>query len=332
MSNDVSAASRERFPPVELRTGAPYANLLASQQAFAAAVGDYFGVCPEDCLATSGTTGAIEAVRNHVFRSNVKAAPTVLTARPDYWRAREAFTGFGFEVLDLHTEPFGFAIVEGTVVAKAKEACPDVLYLSLPNNPTGAVFDAETVIAGTPVATAVVMDLTLPSRSIDVRALVRNLYQSFRGRMNLYLAGSTSKSHGTAESRIGWLICARTDDAAALRLENRNVVASGSVAAAVKLLKSGPTALEAIETSFALLRNGEGKGVFELVRPEKNVETGYVLIRARAGAERVRPLLQQRNIRVMWGSEFGLTDDYIRLEMLAPRNIEIFVATVNDVK
>jgi hypothetical protein len=32
---------------------------------------------------------------------------------------------------------------------------------------------------------------------------------------------------------------------------------------------------------------------------------------------------------VMWGSEFGLSDQYLRLETLEPRNIRVFVETVN---
>jgi aspartate/methionine/tyrosine aminotransferase len=314
---------------IELRTGTPYANLIVNQQLFAATIGEYFGICPDDCIPTTGATGAIEAVRNHVFRTKLKAWPTVLTVCPGYWRARESFVGFGFKVIDLHTEPRGFTIDEIALIAKAEETNPDLLYLSLPNNPTGAIFDPALVIAGTPQETAIVIDLTLPSRAIDARVLTRELYQKFRGRRDLFLVGSTSKSHGTAECRIGWAVCANSDDAAQLNHENRNVVASASATEAMKRLETGPTAIELIESSFALLRNGEKEEQFELVAPERKTETGYVLIRARADAEELRNILDQCGIRVMWGSEFGLNDQYIRLETLEPRNIRIFVETVN---
>ena len=309
---------------VELRTGTPYANLIASQQRFAAAVSDYFNVHQDDCIPTAGATGAIEAIRNHVFRTTLKACPTVLTVCPGYWRARESFEGLGFRTIDVHTEPFGFAIVEAMLVAKAEEAKPDLLYLSLPNNPTGAVFDPEAVIAGVPKETAVIIDLTLPCRATDARVLTHDLYRKFRGR-NLFLIGSTSKSHGTAEYRIGWAVCANSDDAAQLKKENRNVVASASTKEAMKQLERGSTVIELIESSFTMLRNGEKAGVFELVMPERRTETGYVLIRARADAAELRSNLDQRGIRVMWGSEFGLSDQYIRLETLEPRNIQVFV-------
>jgi aspartate/methionine/tyrosine aminotransferase len=215
------------------------------------------------------------------------------------------------------------------LVAKAKEIKPDVIYLSLPNNPTGAIFDPEVIIAGAPEETAVVIDLTLPCRAIDSRTLTRELYQKFRGRRDLFLIGSTSKSHGTAEYRIGWAVCAGSDDAVQLKNENRNVVASASAAEAIKQLERGSKAVGLIETSFALLRDGEKTGVFELVIPETKVETGYVLIRACTDTEELRTVLDQRDIRVMWGSEFGLSNQYVRLETLEPRNIAIFVETVN---
>src|SRR3989440_3708104 len=288
MSHDVSAKSRRQAPRVELRTGTPYANLIANQRLFAATVGEYFGVSPDDCVPTTGATGAIEAIRNHVFRARLKACPTVLTVCPGYWRARESFEGFGFEMIDLHTEALGFTIDETALVAKAEETNPDLLYLSLPNNPTGAVFDPEVIIAGVPEKTAVIIDLTLPSRAIDARALTRRLYRKFGGRRNLFLVGSTSKSHGTAEYRIGWAVCANSEDAERLRKENRSGVASVSILEAIKQLERGSTVMVLIESSFALLRDGEKWGGFELVTPERMAETGYVLSRARACAEELR--------------------------------------------
>ena len=329
MAYNISAKSQTKFPNVELRMGTPYANLLTNQRVFAAVVGDYFGLSADDCLPTPGTTGAIEAVRNHVFRTRLKAQPKVLTVCPDYWRARESMTGFGFSAIDLHTEPFGFAISEALLVAKANETKPDIIYLSMPNNPTGAIFDPELVIAGAPEKTAVVIDFTLPTRAFDVRVLTRSLYQKFRGRRDLFLVGSTSKSHGTAEYRVGWLVCANSDDAVQLKNENRNGVASIAVAEATRQLERGPTVIASIETSFDLLRNGEKKGRFELIRPEKRAESSYVLIRVRTDAEEFRNILDRHGISVMWGSEFGVSDEYVRLDTLEPRNIHVFLEAIN---
>jgi hypothetical protein len=107
------------------------------------------------------------------------------------------------------------------------------------------------------------------------------------------------------------------------------VVASVSVKEAIKQLERNSTAIELIESSFALLRNGEKEGQFELITPERKTETAYVLIRPRADAKELRSILDQRGIRVMWGSEFGLSDQYVRLETMEPPGIRIFIEAIN---
>src|SRR5207237_8014865 len=198
------------------------------------------------------------------------------------------------------------------------------------SNPTGAGFDPEVIVSAARERMAVGIDLTLPSREIDARALTRRLYRKFGGRRSLFLVGSTSKSHRTAEYRIGWAVCANSEDAERLRKENRSGVASVSILEAIKQLERGSTVMGPIESSFALLRGGEKWGGFELVTPERMAETGYVLIRARAGIEELRSVFDRRGIHVMWGSEFGLTDEYVRLETREPRNLKIFVEAMNS--
>jgi histidinol-phosphate/aromatic aminotransferase/cobyric acid decarboxylase-like protein len=323
-------ASEARLPQVELRTGAPYASLIAHHLQFASAIAEYFGVEPGQAIPASGATGAIEAVRNHVFRCAVKPSPVLLTVSPGYWRARESFQGFGFKVLAVETRAGNFRIDETELIRKAAEVRPDVIYLSLPNNPTGAVFDPETIVRSVPDSTAVLLDLTLPSRALDTRTLTQKLFRNFPGRKNLFLVGSTSKSHNTAEYRIGWIICANPEDALQLKQENRNVVSSVSVEHALRQLESHSPVTELISQSFALLRATEAEGEFELIRPPHSVETGYVLIRPASEASMLRNSLEQCGISVMCGSECGLTDEYIRLETSEPANIAIFIKALKS--
>jgi|SRR5215831_6197992 len=323
-------ASEARLPHVELRTGAPYARLIAHHLQFASVIAEYFGVEPGQVIPASGATGAIEAVRSHVFRRALQSAPVLLTVSPGYWRARESFQGFGFKVFAVETRAGNFKIDETDLINKAAEVHPDVIYLSLPNNPTGAVFDAEMIVRSIPECTAVLLDLTLPSRALDTRALTQKLFRGFPGRKNLFLIGSTSKSHNTAEYRIGWAICANPEDALQLKQENRNVVSSISVDHALRQLKSHSPVTELISESFALLRAAEAHGEFELIRPPHSVETGYVLIRPTLEASMLRNSLEQSEISVMWGSEFGLTDEYIRLETSEPANIAIFIKALKS--
>ncbi|HVF55287.1 MAG TPA: aminotransferase class I/II-fold pyridoxal phosphate-dependent enzyme [Pyrinomonadaceae bacterium] len=314
---------------VELRTGTPYANLNAAQTRFAETLGRGWGMDPNGIIATTGATGAIEAVRNHVAKTSARKGAMVLTVSPGYWRARESFEGLGFEVVTLDTKQFAFTISEAALVERAKETRPDLVYLSLPNNPSGAIFDPHAIIRGVPEETAVLIDLTLPSRDLDARALTRELCESFKGRSNLFLAGSTSKSHETAEYRIGWAVCASLKDADALRKENRSGVSTIAIAEGIKRIAEPPVVLEKIDRSFSFLEKGTEGGRYELIKPGRRVRSSYVLIKLLAPVAGVRKTLEEGGIHVMWGSDFGLTDEYIRLETIEHPSVQIFVETIN---
>ena len=316
-----------RPPQVELRTGVPYANLIANQGRFSQALGKSLCIDPNDVIPMAGTMGAIEAVRNHVLKNTRGREPKMLTVSPGYWRARESFEGMGFKVSDVRIEASGFTIHETEIISRIRAEEPELVYLSLPNNPTGAVFNPEDIVKGAPEKTTILFDVTLPSRELDSRALSTRLYSAFRERKNVFVAGSTSKSHNTAELRVGWLICAHSDDSRDLRRENRNVVASIAIQRALDQIGKAPAALEMIDMSFSLLKEGEKQGKFAIIRPQKMAQSVYVLVRVKTDVKRV---LAEQGISVMWGSEYGLSDDYIRLETLEPSHIGAFVDAVNS--
>jgi aspartate/methionine/tyrosine aminotransferase len=319
---------KEPEPHTDLRTGRPYAKLMRSHGQFASKIAEYFGVDAQDVIPTPGATGAIEAVRNRLFRLVEKRNPVLLTVSPGYWRARESFQGFGFRVIAVETEPGGFNIDESALISKAAEVRPDALYLSLPNNPTGAVFDPERLVDGLPATMPIIFDLTLPSSQLNTRELTGHLYRNYAGREKLFFVGSTSKSHNTAEYRIGWTICARPEDAGNLRQENRNVVSSLSVEEACKQLDRESPVNDCIEHSFHLLRQQELRAGFEVIQPRRRVQSSYVLLRFLADTAVLRTALKQHGIAVMWGSEFGLTDQYVRLETSEPENIGRFIGVL----
>src|SRR5579884_888866 len=294
-----SAAVSRQY--VELRTGEPYANLLQQQQRFVQALGQHFNIDPACILPAAGTTGAIESVRNHIRKTSERSAPLAYMLTPEYWRAREAFCGLGFRILDAPTQQHNFFIDERKIGVEVTDAAADLLYLSLPNNPTGATFRPEDLIERVPERTAIVLDFTLPAVEINLRTVLPVLQRRFAGRNNLYFVGSSSKSHGTAEQRIGWLICCRRADAEALREENRNVISVSAIQKGLESLEQPAPAFAKIPHSFAILRAGEAQGAYELVRPPRMVESGYVLIKVAGEPEKVRERLREENIRVMWG-------------------------------
>ena len=314
---------------VELRTGTPYANLNAAQARFAQTIGDHWHIDPDKIVPTFGATGAIEAVRNHVLKRSSKKQPAVLTVCPGYWRARESFGGLGFEFIDAATEMNGFSISESILIERARETHPDLIYLSLPNNPTGAIFDPRAIIRGVLAETAILFDLTLPCRDFNVGELAREVCETFKDRSNLFMAGSTSKSHETAEYRVGWAICASQTDANELRAENRSGVSTFAIAEATRCIVGPPTVLDKIDRSFSLLEKGEAGRKFTIVTPARRTRTTYVLIELLEPPELIRRKLDDNGIQVMWGSDFGLTDKHIRLETIEYPNIEIFVTAIN---
>ncbi|MEW6732937.1 MAG: aminotransferase class I/II-fold pyridoxal phosphate-dependent enzyme [Acidobacteriota bacterium] len=314
---------------IDLRTGLPYARLISAQGVYANEVGRAFKIDP-DCIVTmAGATGAIEAVRNHIFKTVLKRNPVVLTVTPGYWRMRETLVGFGFQVSEVHTERHNFTIYEQEIIEQVKKVRPDVIYLSLPNNPTGAIFDPEIIVSQIPQDIPIIFDLTLPRVDTEVGELYQKLHSRFEGKENLFLVGSTSKSHSTAEYRIGWVICASRQTAQTLVKENRNSISLTAIKEGIRQLNKPATATGKIARSFALLRNGEGM-CYQIVRPARMVETCYVLINLNINPIQLKESFQRHRLQVMWGAEFGLTDEYIRVEMLAPENIEPFVQLVNN--
>lgn len=315
---------------VELRTGTPYANLNAAQTRFAETLATHWGLNSKSVVPTAGATGAIEAVRNHVLKRSPKKHPVVLTVSPGYWRARESFEGLGFEVASVRTERHAFSISEATLIEKAKEIGADIIYLSLPNNPTGATFDPQVIIRGVGEATTIMLDITLPSRDLDAQMLTSELCASFEGRSNLFIVGSTSKSHETAEYRIGWVICASAKEADELRGENRSGISTLAIAEGIKRLAQRPTVLDNIDRSFSLLEEGAARGKFEVVKPDRRVKTSYVLLKLLAPIGGVKSFLEDGGIHVMWGSDVGLTDEYIRMETIEHESVQIFVEELNN--
>jgi hypothetical protein len=60
------------------------------------------------------------------------------------------------------------------------------------------------------------------------------------------------------------------------------------------------------------------------------VTTAYVLLKVFVDPAVLRAGLGAARIAVMWGSELGLTDAYLRLEMLEPVNVQRFSDVVSS--
>jgi histidinol-phosphate/aromatic aminotransferase/cobyric acid decarboxylase-like protein len=307
---------------VELRTGEPYARLIEGHKAFAESVAAYLGVPSEAVIPAFGATGAIESVRNYVFRSAPSPSPLMLTVSPGYWRARETFEGFGFRVAAMQTEPLGFGFDQEKFVSLAMAEAPEIIYLSMPNNPTGGILDPYALIEALPKSCNLMLDLTLPSPDFDTRSMTEALFHRFKDRPGLFLVGSTSKSHGTAQYRTGWTVCTNSQESNVMRFQNRNVLCSVSVEESIQRMGSQSQVLDRIRKCFELLDEFQEVCGLTLIRPLRSVRTGYALLRSENDVIELRRMLDRSRIRVMWGHEFGLTDQYLRIETTEPGNIQ----------
>lgn len=307
---------------VELRTGEPYARLIEGHKTFAESVAAYLRVPPQAIIPAFGTTGAIESVRNYVYRRAPKPSPSMLTVSPGYWRARETFEGFGFRVAAMQTEPLGFDFDHDKFVSLAQAEAPEIIYLSVPNNPTGAVLDPYALIEALPTSYNIMLDLTLPSPDFDTRSMTEALFYGFRDRPGLFLVGSTSKSHGTAQYRTGWTVCTSSQDSNVMRCQNRNVLPLVSVEASIQRMESQSEVDDRIRACFETLEELQEVCGLTLIRPLRGVRTGYALLRSDNDVVDLRRMFDRSRIRVMWGPEFGLTDRYLRIETTEPGNIQ----------
>ena len=329
LMTDMKLSPAQAQQHVELRVGVPYANLIAHQQRFVEALGRHFQIDPAYILPTTGTTGAIEAVRNHILKISKSREPVVYMLFPEYWRAKESFQGLGFQLREASIERENFLIDEQNIVVEVQDILPDLLYFSLPNNPTGATFLPEKIIEHIPEHTAIIIDLTLPSADFDLQTILPTLHHRFAEKRSLFLVGSFSKSHRTAEHRVGWLIGSSLQQMKMLREENRNVVSTFAIQQGLQCLNQKSPAVESIKHSFAFLKEGEKQARYEIVRPSRMVESGYVLLKTLVDIDKLQFILQRENIHVMWGAELGLPNTYIRLETIETANIKIFVDIVN---
>jgi histidinol-phosphate/aromatic aminotransferase/cobyric acid decarboxylase-like protein len=302
----------------ELATGLPYARLIAYQRVFARELGARLDIDPGLILPTAGSMGGIEAVRNHLLLAVGPERRTALTVRPGYWRARQSLEGGGFTVHDHPLEPVTFDLDEDAFLARADELRPALVYLSLPNNPTGATFDAVRLAAELPASTAVLFDLTLPAAERSVVEPLARLHRESAGRRGLFFVASTSKSHGTAEDRVGWVVASHAEDGAALERENRNVVSIPALDRCLERMDETAPTVARVAESHAQLEAAEAAGAIELVRPRRRVRSCYALVRPAVGSRRALEALEAAGVRVMPGAACGAGDDLLRLELSEP--------------
>ena len=162
------------------------------------------GLCtPDDVLITAGTAEA-----NYLcFRQLLEAGDQIVTETPGWPQAGVMARAIGADLVEVRRREEDGWQLDPAALARAVTDRTRLIFLSNPNNPTGALMDAETLaevvrIAERVGAWLVVDEVYAGLEWQGPRApSVAGLYQ--RG----ITTGSVSKALGLQGLRTGWMIC-----------------------------------------------------------------------------------------------------------------------------
>jgi aspartate/methionine/tyrosine aminotransferase len=175
-----------------------------AQPALESRLAELFGVAPERVIATPGASTAMLLCAMLWFRCGAR----VLVDRPSYEPFRRLPELFGATQVELRRKlERGWTLdpeeVEGAV--RAEPGRPTHLFLTNPNNPTGAVLDAESILAlgrasaasgGVFVSCEVYMEYAQPAERVHAALLCPRAVT----------IGSLSKAQGLSPLRVGWIV------------------------------------------------------------------------------------------------------------------------------
>ncbi|MBP7057413.1 aminotransferase class I/II-fold pyridoxal phosphate-dependent enzyme [Candidatus Gracilibacteria bacterium] len=182
---------------IDLRTESGYAKYTGLMQEARRVVAHYFDVHENQLVITCGATGALQAVFSHMQKSTVAIMPF------------EYFDIFTFA--NLHKCTLLIAETkndrQNDVAAFCqliKERSPDLVYVSLPNNPLGQHYSEEEVKMIIDVLSddqVCVFDQTL----LTARPYAASFFRKWGAKKQIIIIGSFSKSHNLVNERIGYM-------------------------------------------------------------------------------------------------------------------------------
>lgn len=221
---------------------------------------ELFHVTPERILVTLGASGAMHQVAMRWFRGG-----RVVTELPSYepFRALPAF--FGAETtLVRRRADLGFRLEpEAFEAAVASGSGPAHVFVSNPNNPTGAVAAADTLVrlaaaaerrGGILISNEVYMEFAPPERRVHAFALAPNTVS----------IGSLTKAYGLGALRVGWIVLG--EGLADERLTLTDLAYLVHVDPPTPSLQAARTALDRLETLLQPARRFEAESRPHLVR------------------------------------------------------------------
>jgi hypothetical protein len=210
-----------------------------------------FGVDEARILVTAGASAAMHVVALQYFGYGAR----VVTELPSYepFRALPELMGADVRLVERRVED-DFALDTAAVRAALRGGRPGHVFVTSPNNPTGAVLDAAQVVelassaaeaGGILVSSEVYMEFCQPQERVH----------AFRLAPNAISIGSLTKAYGLGALRIGWLILGEGLAADLPRLTDMTYLSY--VDPPTPSLRAASRALERLEPLLAPLRRME---------------------------------------------------------------------------
>ena len=309
---------------------APIDGPLALREAIAKRVEARTGVGtgPEQVFVTTGGQGALF----NAMMGAIDAGETAAIIDPYYATYVQTVRSAGGKAAIIAANPDrGFQIDRDALLAGTKGA--RALLVNTPHNPTGAVYDAETLDAIREAC--LTHDLWCLSDEVYEGQVHAGTHVSPRALPDMaertLVIGSFSKSHVMTGFRIGWLIGPAPFIAAMTDLTNATTYGAPGFIQDAALVALGETEAEAeIAARYTARRNAalaalEGRNAIAVSPPSGAM---YVMLDIRAtglsGKAFAETLLDEEAIAVMPGESFGAAaGGHIRVALTQPAPILI---------
>lgn len=230
----------------------------------------------------------------------------------------------------VHAGPeTGFQPQEDAILAAAAKSCARSLLINSPNNPTGAVYSAETLDGIARAAEA--CDLWVISDEVYDAQVWSGRHLPFAGRSDMFArtltVGSMSKSHAMTGSRLGWVAgpAEVIEDMIQLATHTTYGVPGFIQEAALFALAAGEAAEAAVAAPFLrrrlmVMERLAGQQVLKAAAPDGAM---YVMIDVRgtglSGTAFAEAVLDETRVAVMPGESFGrAAAGHVRVAMTLP--------------
>ena len=316
---------------IDLRYDPRYGALTTEFFDFRAELSEINNIDPRLLRPTNGATGALGAVFSSRRMQDVRQGKpsSALMASLEYFDAHRMLVLYGFDVQKVPNPSIEYPVAE---VIDALQGEPSILYLSVPNNPTGKLLPEEEldrILYHASSETRVVIDRTLVHPQEYCRM---DLLGKRHSGKDIVIVDSFSKSLGLIKERVGYFMANREETIVGIHpfAHAPNSIAMNCVR---ELLPIQEELLKEVtarhDQSNELLRKwGESQSTVVYHPSISNVALIELL---EMSGEGCRSELEKRDILLRSGKDLFIGPRYIRINLGQPEKIPEFLDAMDSI-